>query len=233
MTPHFTALKQALLIALFMTLNSLHAAPEPPSDWMAWAQWVDRQHSVADDAGHGPDIGSEEWARALAWQLKISDEQGHGPDFKTAEWKAAVENKLMKGGAATGNNKAPRVKRERLSTHDTEARFLGIENHRCLGMTALCPDRCGHSGKLARFKIIKYHDYKKPGEYGDPKQEEFIILIEDNLENPKVPADTMNSIKALKPGAKVRLKWNHDYVTKDGSSAPERTITGIESLKPE
>lgn len=45
----------------------------------------------------------------------------------------------------------------------------------------LCPDRCGHSGKLATFAIVKYLRYEKPGEFGDPRQEQFLVLIEDNM----------------------------------------------------
>ena len=30
--------------------------------WAEWAQWVEEQHSVGDDQGHEPDIGSDEWA---------------------------------------------------------------------------------------------------------------------------------------------------------------------------
>ena len=99
-----------------------------------------------------------------------------------------------------------------------------------MGMTALCPDRCGESGKLARFEITSYLSYKKPGEYGDPKQQEFSVLIEDNLSNPKVSPDILKKIGDLEVGSKVRLSWNHDYVTKDGTSSPERPITNITLL---
>lgn len=69
-----------------------NAAPE---QWDEWAAWVDKQHSVGDDQGHGPDIGSDEWAYALNHQLKISDEDGHGPDIGSSEWRRAVERKLL------------------------------------------------------------------------------------------------------------------------------------------
>jgi len=44
----------------------------------------------------------------------------------------------------------------------------------------------------------------------------------------KVPAVIRDAILELKEGAKVRLKWNHDYVTREGSSSPERPITMLE-----
>jgi hypothetical protein len=122
-------------------------------------------------------------------------------------------------------------KRDLLSSHDTEARFEGLSDHQCLGRTSLCPDRCGDSGKLATFTIVKYLAYEKPGEYGDPKQEKFLVLIEDNQKNPKVPAAIRDAILALKPGDKVHLKWNHDYVTKGGSKSPERPVTEVSVMK--
>lgn len=120
-------------------------------------------------------------------------------------------------------------KRELLSSHSTVAKFIGIKDHECLGKTSLCPDRCGHSGKLATFEIIEYLDYQKPGEYGDPKQTSFEVLIRDNLGNAKIPAEILSIIESLKPDTKVKLSWNHDYVTRDKTSSPERPITKIEA----
>jgi hypothetical protein len=187
-----------------------------PKDQKEWAQWVEQRHPITDAQGHGPDIGSGEWMGALDKKLGITDKEGHGPDIGSAEWRSAVEKKLQSG------------KRELLSSHSTTAKFTGIKEHTCMGRTSLCPNECGHSGELASFEIIKYLAYEKPGEYGDPKQEVFQILIQDNMGNAKVPADILAKIRALKPGDEVKLDWNHDYVTKDRSSFPERPITKIE-----
>jgi hypothetical protein len=203
-------------------------AADAPGPWMEWAKWADALHTVADDLGHGPDIGSDEWARALDRQLKVSDDQGHGPDLKSKEWRMAVEFKLLKKPAAPA-----KIDRQLLSAHETVARFVGIKDHRCMGRTALCPDRCGHSGKLATFAIVKYLRFEKPGEFGDPKQEQFLVLIEDNTGQPKVPAPILKSITALKAGELVRLAWNHDYVTHEGSQFPERPIVSIAPLTKE
>lgn len=120
-------------------------------------------------------------------------------------------------------------KRELLSSHSTVAKFIGIKDHECLGKTSLCPDRCGHSGKLAAFEIIEYLDYQKTGEYGDPKQTSFQVLIRDNLGKEKIPAEILSIIESLKTDTKVKLSWNHDYVTRDKTSSPERPITKIEA----
>lgn len=202
---------------LFSTLSAEeNIAPKDPKEW---AKWVEKRHSITDAQGHGPDIGSDEWMGALDRRLGITDKEGHGPDIGSEEWRSAVEKKLQS------------EKRELLSSHSTIARFDGLKDHRCMGLTSLCPDECGHSGKLASFKIIKYLAYEKAGEYGDPKQEVFQILIQDNMGNAKVPAYILAKIRALKPGEEIKLDWNHDYVTKEGSKSPERVITKIEKAE--
>lgn len=208
-------MKTKLLLAIIF--SPLLAASEPaPKDWAEWARWAEKRHPITDAQGHGPDIGSDEWAHALGKRLGVIVD-GAGPDIDTEEFRAAVGKKLR-----------PQEQRELLSSHDTVARFAGIKDHKCLGRTSLCPDRCGHSGKLATFEILEYLNYEKPGEYGDPKQERFQLLIEDNMGNVKVPAEIRAAILALKPGDKVHLKWNHDYVTRDRSKSPERVITLLE-----
>jgi hypothetical protein len=219
-----------LLIALALTAfaTAKDSADRPPQEWLAWAKWAEKHHAVTDKQGHGPDIGSDEWSGALDKQLKIRDDAGHGPDVGSPEWRRAVENKLM-----PKVDPAPGQQRDLLSSHDTVASFTGLKDHRCMGRTALCPDRCGESGKLATFAIVSYLHYEKPGEYGDPKQERFLVLIEDNMKNPKVPKAIRDAIVALKPGDLVRLQWNHDYVTQDGSKFPERPIRKLSVLTKE
>jgi hypothetical protein len=218
-----TPFRLSILPVLLAALSGLAvAADEPPEAWDEWTKWVEARHSTADGQGHGPDVGGNEWASALSKQLKITDGSGHGPDLKSAEWRAAVEKKL-----------AELNKRELLSSHDTVAKFTGISDYKCRGLTALCPDQCGHSGRMATFEIVKYLGYEKPGQYGDEKQKTFSVLIEDNMKNAKVPDAILKAIDSLKPGTTVHLKWNHDYVTRDGSKSPERRIVGIEPMTPE
>lgn len=117
-----------------------------------------------------------------------------------------------------------------LAIHKTEATFKGTREHKCMGRTSLCPDQCGHSGTLAEFAIDQYTDYQKPGEYGDPKQQTFQFLVEDNMKNAKAPVDLVAIIRALKPGDKVVLEWEHRYMNRDGSRYPERPVTKIKKL---
>jgi hypothetical protein len=86
---------------------------------------------------------------------------------------------------------------------------------------------------MARFRIVKYLVYEKPGEYGDPKQEEFIVQVDDNLGKIKLPDVQVKIIRDLKPGDFVRLSWRHDYVTNNGGSYPERPLTAIGKLTTE
>jgi hypothetical protein len=213
----------AIGAALLASAIPMSAEP-PPKDWKAWAAWVEKRAPVSDDQGHGPDIGGEEWMAALDRKLGITDAQGHGPDQGSDEWRGAVEHKLAQKA------QAPVEQRELLSAHETQATFDGLRPHRCMGLTSLCPDDCGHSGSLATFTITQYLRYEKHVEYGDPKQETFQILIEDNHGNLKVPPAIREAIMALKPGAAVRLDWNHDYVTREGSKSPERVIVKLEPL---
>lgn len=121
-------------------------------------------------------------------------------------------------------------KREVLAQNETVAEFQGLAYHRCMGMTSLCPDGCGSSGNVAKFRIIKYLVYKKLGQYGDPQGPEYVTQVDDNLGKLKLPVHQVEIIRGLKKGDFVRLNWQHEYVTKDGSSSPERPLTMIEKI---
>jgi hypothetical protein len=143
----------------------------------------------------------------------------------------AIALLLVLTGWAYGDEKGA-AKVETLARHETVAEFCGTNYHRCLGLTTLCPDRCGESGALATFRIVNYLNYEKLGEYGDPKCDEFAFLVENNMKYPKVPDDIRAAINTLKPGDLVLLSWKHDYVTSQGGSAPERPITKLEKIAP-
>jgi hypothetical protein len=128
---------------------------------------------------------------------------------------------------------AAKPERKLLSKHDTVAEFAGTRQHTCRGLTSLCPDNCGHSGTMASFNIQHYLAYEKPGEYGDPQQSEYLVLVQDNHGKPKIAPAIAEQIRNLSKGDRVHLVWHHDYVTKDGSSYPERTIVVLDKLSPE
>ena len=114
-----------------------------------------------------------------------------------------------------------------LATNSTIAIFEGINKRPCMFRTALCPDRCGHSQETAKFKILEYLDYSKPGEYGDEKQDFFFANLNINAEEDRQKKEFIDFIKTLKVGDKVKLNWDHIYVDNNGSRYPERPIRSI------
>ena len=115
-----------------------------------------------------------------------------------------------------------------LSSHDTNAIFEGTRQHLCMGRSMLCPDRCGHSGTLAVFKIENYNDYSCPGKYGDPKTDEFCCLLPP-AGSSEISEEFVRKIRALKPGTPVHLKWEQIYVSDpNGGQYPERPIRTLE-----
>jgi len=143
---------------------------------------------------------------------------------------AVAVSLVLTGWTEGGERGAAKV--DTLARHETVAEFRGTNYHRCLGLTSLCPDKCGQSRTLATFRIVNYVTYEKLGEYGDPKCEEFAFLVEDNMKHPKVPVAIRDAVNSLKQGDIVLLSWKHDYVTSEGGSAPERPLTRLEKLAP-
>ena len=150
---------------------------------------------------------------------------------------AASSNTLLaaeieKPAPPSSTPSTPAETRELLSSHDTEAIFEGVTYMPCRHLTSLCPDRCGHGANVARFRITKYLDYKKPGKYGDEQAKVFLCRVSngkgDDMES-SIRQETLDAL-ALKPGDAVRLSWNHDYVKREGSQFPMRPITRLEKL---
>ena len=127
----------------------------------------------------------------------------------------------------------PQEKRELLSMHETVSVFEGVRFQRCMGRTALCPDKCGHGGNFAVFKIAKYLKYEKPGQYGDDKAAKYEFMTSDSAGGRKIGEKMFKMVSSLKPGDTVLLSWRHDYVTQNGCSYPERTVTFVKKLTPE
>ena len=76
------------------------------------------------------------------------------------------------------------------------------------------------------FHIIAYESYEKPGQYGDAQQtvQRFTDLKGDHAA----------TVAKLSKGDKVRLEWDHNYVTRSEnggeSKYPERVITTLEPV---
>lgn len=124
---------------------------------------------------------------------------------------------------------APPEKSELLATHKVEATFTGLAFRRCMGLTSLCPEECGESGEFATFRIVRYLDYQKLGEYGDPKQTEYLIQVSDFHKKPKGDPKLLEWVRTLKPGDTVILNWEHRYVTNHNGSAPQRPLISYQT----
>jgi len=125
--------------------------------------------------------------------------------------------------------------RDLLAVHKTVAKFGGLQNRPCRFMTALCPNRCGHGGSVAKFTVVKYLHYERPGEYGDDKGETFAIKMSDAAAETGLTPERKTVLESLAAGDFVSLAWNHDYVhyqfDEGGStSTPERPLTGLKKL---
>jgi hypothetical protein len=121
---------------------------------------------------------------------------------------------------------------EVLSLHKATGEFKGVVHIPCRHMTSLCPDRCTHAQDAAEFKILEYQQHEKPGQYGDDKQEIYRVRIDQNGPSERQDPALIEIIKSLTPGQKVKLYWEHIYVTdtETGSKWPERPLRSIEKI---
>jgi hypothetical protein len=123
---------------------------------------------------------------------------------------------------------------EVLASNKTTAEFIGIEHVPCRFRTSLCPDRCNHAHEAARFKILTYEEYEKRGKYGDDKKDILQVSLSEESDAPhsdKQDSQIVEKIKSLSPGQKVKLAWEHIYVTDETNSKyPQRPIRSVECL---
>lgn len=120
--------------------------------------------------------------------------------------------------------------RKVLAEHETVSVFEGVRFRKCMGRTALCPERCGDSGEFATFKVETYVSYKQHGKYGG-KQTTFLIQVSDFHKKPKGDSEILKTVRSLESGDRVKLSWLHEYITRNGSSFPERTIVKLKKTQ--
>ena len=140
---------------------------------------------------------------------------------------------------------ATNYSRQMLSRHKTTATYQGQEEGResMLKVRQIFMSRNGRLAPSTRhafaqvfpprpnkmwetFHIIAYESYEKPGQYGDAQQ---TVQRFTDLEGAHAA-----TIAKLSKGDKVRLEWDHNYVTRSEnggeSKYPERVITMIEPV---
>jgi hypothetical protein len=100
-----------------------------------------------------------------------------------------------------------------LASNSFEAAYLGLMELPCRGMTADCPDKCGHATKVARFRVIRNVDYAQNSEYGDEKVAPGSIVMVD-VKKPTPGQDDaaiFELIDKLELGNKVIMTQEHCY----------------------
>jgi hypothetical protein len=125
-------------------------------------------------------------------------------------------------------------KLETLAVHRTIARFEGAPYRLCRGRTAMCPERCGHSGEFATFTIVDYLKYEKPGKYGDAQQKQFMFQVSDFHRKPKGDPKLRATVTGLTKGDLVALGWDHLYgEVLPGSFSPVRPVVELRKISQE
>jgi hypothetical protein len=133
---------------------------------------------------------------------------------------------------ARSPDKKPKL--DTLAVHRTIARFEGAPYRLCRGLTAMCPDRCGHSGEFATFTIVEYLKYEKPGKYGDPRQTQFSFQVSGFDRKPKGDPKLRTIVSGLKKGDLVLLGWDHLYgEVKPGLTSPVRPVVELRKISQE
>ena len=124
------------------------------------------------------------------------------------------------------------VNRDVLSRHTCTASFKGLEPG-MEPMLRVFPPRPAKT--WATFDIDSYVEYEQVGQYGDEQQSRFAFEPAECQD-----AAVMAALGELKPGDRVLIKWQHEYVTRSSFSArmqqrtsasfPERPVVMLERV---
>lgn len=125
-------------------------------------------------------------------------------------------------------------KAEMLATNTVVAKYIDTVDLPCRFMTALCPDRCNHATKLARFEVISNENYEHPGKYGDEKLEKGdTATVDVQKEVLGQSPEVAKLISELKSGDEVKLTITHYYVQQGQGQFPVRPAVSIERITPQ
>lgn len=116
--------------------------------------------------------------------------------------------------------------RETMYAYAANATYLGSRHQPCRFRTSLCPHQCGHATDVYRFHLDQLTATKNEAS----SHVRWVTPEEAGKEHLVGEADLNSYIelaKSLKPGDMVALEWSHDYVTRGGSSFPDRPVTRL------
>lgn len=119
-----------------------------------------------------------------------------------------------------------------LAMHETKAILIEIKDHKCMGRTSACPEKCGHSGKVATFQIKEYINYEKKDKWGSQKQNIFHIQLTGcrKTSSFKQNSSIIAKVNSLDIGDEVLLSWNHNRVKSNTKSHGEREVIKLQKL---
>ncbi len=121
---------------------------------------------------------------------------------------------------------------EELAHNTVTAVYESIVERPCYHRTALCPDKCDHAQRYARFRVVKNESYSRPGEYGDDKLmpgEALAVDVKNDGEGQEPAVKKL--VESLRPGEAVRLTIRHYYVKGEYAHYPVRPVTSIEKIE--
>ena len=98
----------------------------------------------------------------------------------------------------------------------------------CRHKTSLCPDRCTHAQKLYVFTLTDISV-----EPGTSKQRKFcnpLTLGKEFCISEKDMGTWVDVATNLTENDQVAIEWQHDYVTRNGCSGPERPVIRLSKL---
>ncbi|WP_276967958.1 DUF4377 domain-containing protein [Chryseobacterium sp.] len=160
------------------------------------------------------------------YELVIKEEKVEDPQADASSVKITLVKELSKKKMLPTLSNNQLSKKPFTSSHLFTARYNGTDFHQCMGRTALCPDRCGESGNLAKFSIIDYKNHLINGKAGTEKLKEYAVLISDyykkDLNKPYVAA-----IKSLNKGDIVTINLDFVYDTTQPVVKTEQKIISI------
>jgi hypothetical protein len=86
-----TGLLVALMACDSTLLKGKEAVPELCS--VAWYEYMEEKIAVADEHGHGPDVGSSEWRYSVEHKLGVAGSEQH-PLPQSEAWCAYIQSHI-------------------------------------------------------------------------------------------------------------------------------------------
>ena len=115
--------------------------------------------------------------------------------------------------------------RESIFKYVTDATFVGVTTFPCR-LRHVHQDGCG-TQKSYTFQLVKVEVETNP----DSRNARFCTPVSkgatEHISTDQLDEHLVGIANSLLPGDSVRLEWNHDYITHNRSSGPERPVMAL------